>query len=95
MGYCRRPSDVSTMDMFDGSPGRRALALPLLGLAVVPFAWAGLAPAKSTAPQSRQVGCGVERWSVKTLADPAGRRLSLQPRAATVRALRRKRLRRI
>jgi hypothetical protein len=71
-------------------PGRRGLAAILLGLAVVPFAWAGIAPAKSTAPQSHQVGCGIERWSVKTLADPSGRRLSLQPRAATVRALRRK-----
>ncbi len=69
---------------------RRYLAILLLGLAVVPFAWTGLAPAKSTAPQSRQVGCGIERWSVKTLADPAGRLLSLQPRAATVRGLRRK-----
>ena len=69
---------------------RRYLAILFLGLAVVPFAWTGLAPAKSTAPQSRQVGCGVERWSVKTLADPAGRLLSLQPRAATVRGLRRK-----
>ena len=69
---------------------RRYLAILFLGLAVVPFAWTGLAPAKSTAPQSRQVGCGVERWSVKTLADPMGRMLSLQPRLATVRALRRK-----
>ncbi len=69
---------------------RRYLAILFLGLAVVPFAWTGLAPAKSTAPQSRQVGCGIERWSVKTLADPMGRRLSFQPRLATVRALRRK-----
>jgi hypothetical protein len=69
---------------------RRYLAILFLGLAVVPFAWTGLAPAKSTAPQSRQVGCGIERWSVKTLADPAGRLLSLQPRAATVRGLRSK-----
>jgi len=69
---------------------RRYLAILFLGLAVVPFAWTGLAPAKSTAPQSRQVGCGIERWSVKTLADPMGHGLSLQPRLATVRALRRK-----
>jgi hypothetical protein len=69
---------------------RRYLAALLLGLAVVPFAWAGIAPAKSTAPRSQQVGCGVERWAVKTLADPAGRRLSLFPSPTTIRALRKK-----
>jgi hypothetical protein len=69
---------------------RRSLAVALLGLAAIPFAWAGLAHGKSTAAGSKQVGCGIERWSVKTLADPAGRRLTLTPRLATVRALRRK-----
>ena len=69
---------------------RRYLAVALLALATIPFAWVGLAPGKSTAASSKQVGCGIERWSVKTLADPAGRRLTLSPRAATVRALRRK-----
>jgi hypothetical protein len=68
---------------------RNGLALALLGLTVVPFAWAGLAPAKSTAPSSKQVGCGIERWSVKTLADPAGRTLTLSPKPTTIRALRR------
>ena len=76
------------MDMC-GSPERTGLALALLGLTVVPFAWAGLAPAKTTAPSSKQVGCGIERWSVKTLADPAGRTLTLSPKATTIRALRR------
>jgi hypothetical protein len=69
---------------------RRYLAALLLGLAVVPFAWAGIAPAKTTAPRSQQVGCGVERWAVKTLADPAARRVSLSPRPTTIRALRKK-----
>jgi hypothetical protein len=69
---------------------RRYLAALLLGVAVVPFAWAGIAPAKTTAPHSQQVGCGVERWAVKTLADPAGRRLSLSPKPTTIRALRKK-----
>jgi hypothetical protein len=69
---------------------RSGLAIALLGLAVVPFAWVGLAPAKTTAPSSKQIGCGIERWSVKTLADPAGRALSLSPKATTIRALRRK-----
>ena len=67
---------------------RTGLALAILGLTVVPFAWVGLAPAKTTAPSSKQVGCGIERWSVKTLADPAGRTLSLSPKATTIRALR-------
>jgi hypothetical protein len=67
---------------------RTGLALALLGLTVVPFAWVGLAPAKTTAPSSKQVGCGIERWSVKTLADPAGRTLTLSPKATTIRALR-------
>jgi hypothetical protein len=69
---------------------RSGLAIALLGLAVVPFAWVGLAPAKTTAPSSKQIGCGIERWSVKTLADPAGRALTLSPNATTIRALRRK-----
>jgi hypothetical protein len=69
---------------------RRGLAVLLLGSAVIPFAWAGIAPAKTTAQQSKQAGCGVERWSVKTLADPAGRRLELNPKATTIRALRAK-----
>jgi hypothetical protein len=67
---------------------RTGLALALLSVTVVPFAWAGLAPAKTNAPRSKQVGCGIERWSVKTLADPAGRTLSLSPKATTIRALR-------
>jgi hypothetical protein len=67
---------------------RTGLALAILGLTVVPFAWVGLAPAKTTAPSSKQVGCGIERWSVKTLADPAGRTLSLSPKATTIRVLR-------
>jgi hypothetical protein len=69
---------------------RTGLAAAFLGLAIAPFAWAGMAPAKASAPASRQVGCGVERWSVKTLADPAGRRLSLIPRTTTIRALRKR-----
>jgi len=33
--------------------------------------------------------CGVERWSVKTLTDPAARRVNFHPRPTTVAALRR------
>src|SRR5262245_64352158 len=69
---------------------RTGLAAAFLGLAIAPFAWAGMAPAKATAPASKQVGCGVARWSVKTRRAPAGRRLSLIPRATTIRALRQK-----
>jgi hypothetical protein len=68
---------------------RTALAAAFLTLAVVPFAWAGTPPAKPAAPASPQSGCGTGRWSVKTLADPAGRALSLVPRATTIRKLRR------
>ena len=71
---------------------RTGLALALLGLTIAPFAWVGLAPAKTTAPSSKQIGCGIERWSVKTLADPAGRTLTLKPKATTIRALRRARV---
>jgi hypothetical protein len=69
---------------------RTGLAIALLGLTIVPFAWVGLAPAQTSAPSSKQVGCGIERWSVKTLADHAGRTLSLSPEATTIRALRKK-----
>jgi hypothetical protein len=33
-------------------------------------------------------GCGIERWSVKTMTDTPARRMSLRPRNSTVRALR-------
>jgi hypothetical protein len=67
---------------------RTALAAAFLGLAILPLARVGLAPAKTG---STQIGCGSERWAVKTLADPAGRALSLKPRATTIRKLRRAR----
>jgi len=70
---------------------RTALAAAFLVLAILPFAWVGLAPAKTTAPGAKQIGCGGERWPVKTLADPAGRALRLRPKTTTIRALRRAR----
>jgi len=39
--------------------------------------------------EGRAASCGVERWAVKTLTDPAARTVSLTPKATTVRALRR------
>src|SRR3954453_2745299 len=69
---------------------RRGLAAALLGLAILPFAWTGIAPAKQTAPSSKQIGCGVERWAVKTLGDAAGRRITLAPKTTSIRALRAK-----
>jgi hypothetical protein len=67
---------------------RTALAAAFLA-AIVPFAaWTGLAPATTT-PSSKQTGCGGVRWSLKTLADPAGRALSLKPNPTTIRKLRR------
>jgi hypothetical protein len=67
---------------------RTALAAAFLAVVAVPLAWTGLAPAKTG---STRIGCGSERWAVKTLADPAGRKLSLEPRATTIRKLRRAR----
>ena len=64
---------------------RTALAAAILGLAILPLARVGLAPAQTG---STLAGCGGERWSVKTLADPAGRALSLQPKPTTIRKLR-------
>jgi hypothetical protein len=68
-------------------PRRTALAAAFLG-AIVPLAWAGLAPA-TTNPTAKQTGCGGVRWSVQTLADPAGRALTLKPKPTTIRKLRR------
>jgi hypothetical protein len=65
---------------------RTALAATVLGLAILPLARVGLAPAKTG---SLPAGCGGERWAVKTLADPAGRKLSLKARPTTIRKLRR------
>ena len=70
------------------SSKRTALAAAFLGLLVVPLVWAGLAPAKTTGT-SPKIGCGTERWPVKTLADPAGRALSLKAKPTTIRKLRR------
>src|SRR6187397_1056423 len=66
----------------------RDAAVVFLGLMVAPFAWASVFPAKAAGPYSRQVGCGVERWGVKTLADPLARRVNFTPRATTIRSLR-------
>jgi hypothetical protein len=67
---------------------RRGLAAALLGLIIVPFAWAGAFPGKAETPYSKQVGCGVERWGVKTLADSAARKINFTPKATTIRTLR-------
>jgi len=70
------------------SSTRTALAAAFLALAVVPFAWGDLTPQKPEGPASSQIGCGTVRWPVKTLADRAGRALSLKPRPTTIRKLR-------
>jgi len=66
----------------------RGVAVGFLGLMIVPFAWASVFPAKASAPYSRQVACGVERWGVKTLTDPLARRINFTPRATTISSLR-------
>jgi hypothetical protein len=65
---------------------RTALAAAFLGLAILPLAWVGLAPAKTG---STLAGCSTVRGAVKTLSDPAGRALSLKPQPSTIRKLRR------
>jgi hypothetical protein len=65
---------------------RTALAATCLGLAILPLARVGLAPAKTA---STPAGCSGVRGAVKTLSDPAGRSLSLKPKPATIRKLRR------
>jgi hypothetical protein len=49
----------------------RWLAASVLTLVLVPFAWAGAFPKTSGGPARSYVACGVERWDVKTLTDPA------------------------
>jgi phosphoglycolate phosphatase-like HAD superfamily hydrolase len=46
--------------------------------------------AVAAAPARRQAAlrCGIERWNVKTLTDPAARSVNFTPRATTVDALR-------
>lgn len=50
---------------------RRWLAIAVLALVLVPFAWATSAPTKGGARARVLVACGAERWGVKTLSDPA------------------------
>ena len=70
---------------------RRRLAVGIVGLLIVPFAWASVFPAQASVHASRQVACGVERWDVKTLTDPLARRVNFTPRATTIRGLRARR----
>jgi hypothetical protein len=67
---------------------RRVLLVGLLGLIIVPFAWASVFPGKAAVPYSKQVGCGVERWGVKTLTDPLAGKVVFAPKDTTIRALR-------
>lgn len=67
---------------------RRALAILILALALVPFAWAGGFAHPAGAPLSTQIACGNERWDVKTLTDPARGLVDLTgAKASTVSAL--------
>src|SRR5438093_3070515 len=72
-----------------GGPMRRGLAAAVMALALMPFAWTGLAPHKEAAAATTQVACGAERWGVKTLTDPLARKVNLTAKATTVSALRR------
>ena len=65
------------------------------GAALIVAAGASLGAAVSTdrkpsAPEGPLIAtCGVERWAVKTLADPAARKINFHPRRTTVSKLRR------
>src|SRR6266540_4299329 len=50
---------------------RRWLAIAVLALVLVPFAWASSFPKTGGARARVLVPCGAERWDVKTLTDPA------------------------
>ena len=50
---------------------RRWLAIAILALVLVPFAWASSFPKTGGARARVLVPCGAERWDVKTLTDPA------------------------
>jgi hypothetical protein len=62
---------------------RAALVCAVGLIAAVPAAVSDAAPHGRAA-----AACGVERWSVKTLTDPAASKVNLHPRATTVDALR-------
>jgi hypothetical protein len=59
---------------------RRWLAIAVLALILVPFAWASSFPKTGGARTRVLVPCGTERWDVKTLTDPA--RFSVKLRTA-------------
>jgi len=59
-----------------------AAAVSAGALAATVAAGAGSAPATPS-----HAVCGVERWDVKTLADPSARKVNLRPRPTTVWAL--------
>jgi len=69
---------------------RRTLTLAFLATAVLAAASViEASPADLQPAQPVLGGCGVERRAVKTLSDPAARRVSFRPRPTTVSGLRR------
>jgi hypothetical protein len=56
---------------------RSLLAVALLPVALFPIAWAGGLSHSPSAPLSKQIECGHERWDVKTLTDPDADRLEV------------------
>jgi hypothetical protein len=67
---------------------RRWLAICVLALVLVPFAWASSFPTKGGSRARVHVPCGTERWDVKTLTDPARFSVNLKKvRSSTVTSL--------
>jgi hypothetical protein len=64
---------------------RRWLAIAVLALVLVPFAWASSFPKTGGARARVLVPFGAERWDVKTLTDPARFSIKLnKARSSTV-----------
>jgi len=76
------------LEMVQTLPEKRRLILTALiaTLAVIGCS-AGPQPNDQDLAQDRQVGCGVERWAVKTLTDPSASQVNLVPKPATVEEL--------
>jgi hypothetical protein len=67
---------------------RRWLALVVMALVLVPFAWASSFPQRGDGPARVVTPCGSERWDVKTLTDPGRASVNVgNARASTVTSL--------
>ena len=67
---------------------RRWLALAVIALVLVPFAWASSFPERGGGSARAVTPCGAERWDVKTLTDPGRKSVMIgNARVSTVTGL--------